>query len=43
MYKDEKLLAEAYIELSKSPSPDSHLMRVYQAVKDGEWSFEDIL
>ena len=39
--KDADLLAEAYIELSKSSSLDSHLMRVYQAVKDNEWSFED--
>ena len=41
MNKDSKMLAEAYIELAKSSSPDSHLMRVYQAVKGGEWSFED--
>jgi hypothetical protein len=41
MNKDFKLLAETYIELSKSFSPDSHLMRVYQAVKNNEWSFED--
>ena len=41
MNKDEKLLAEAYVELSKPSSPDGHLMRVYEAVKDGEWSFED--
>ena len=41
MNKDQKLLAEAYIELSKPSSPDSHLMRVYTAIKDDEWSFED--
>ena len=41
MNKDQKLLAEAYIELTSNTEPDSHLMRVYQAVKDGEWSFED--
>jgi len=41
MNKDQKLLAETYIELASKPEPDSHLMRVYQAVKDGEWSFED--
>jgi hypothetical protein len=41
MNKDQKLLAEAYIELASNTEPDSHLMRVYQAVKDGEWSFED--
>ena len=41
MNKDQKLLAETYIELSKNGGPDSHLLRVYTAVKDGEWSFED--
>jgi len=41
MNKDQKLLAEAYIELAKSNGPDSHLLRVYEAVKSGEWSFED--
>lgn len=41
MNKDQRLLAEAYIELSSKSEPDSHLLRVYQAVKDGEWSFED--
>lgn len=41
MNKDEKLLQEAYIELSKNNGPDSHLMRVYEAVKSGEWTFED--
>lgn len=41
MNKDEKFLQEAYIELSKNNGPDSHLLRVYEAVKSGEWSFED--
>ena len=41
MNKDQKLLAEAYTELASKSDPDSHLMRVYQAVKDGEWTFED--
>ena len=41
MNKDQKLLEEAYIELAKSGAPDSHILRVYQAVKSGEWSFED--
>lgn len=41
MNKDQKLLEEAYIELSKNNSPDSHLLRVYEAVKSGEWTFED--
>lgn len=41
MNKDQKLLAEAYIELAKSNGPDSHLLRVYEAVKSGEWTFED--
>ena len=41
MNKDQKLLAETYIKLASKCEPDSHLMRVYQAVKDGEWSFED--
>lgn len=41
MNKDQKLLAETYIELASKCEPDSHLKRVYQAVKDGEWSFED--
>ena len=41
MNKDQKLLAETYIELAKNGGPDSHLLRVYEAVKNGEWSFED--
>ena len=36
-----ELLKEAYIELSESSEPDSHILRVYEAVKSGEWSFED--
>jgi len=41
MNKDQKLLSKAYVELSKNNSPDSHLLRVYNAVKDSEWTFED--
>ena len=41
MNKDQKLLEEAYIELSKRSGPDFHILRVYEAVKSGEWSFED--
>ena len=38
--KDQILLEDAYTQISTN-SPDSHLLRVYQAVRKGEWSFED--
>jgi len=39
---DQRRIVEAYVEVSsKASSPDSHLRRVYQAVKTGEWTFED--
>ncbi len=39
--RDQLVLEEVYIELANKNTPDSHLLRVYQAVKAGEWSFED--
>ena len=41
MRNDIKAINEAYGELTNNNALDSHMLRVYNAVKDGEWSFED--